>query len=386
MSTYSIRNFGPIKDVNVELGDLTILIGPQASGKTLFLEMLKLIIDKDHILSTLNRYNYVTAKSVDNVLNCYFGEGLSSLWQAETKVSEDGHEYRKQHFNTLTDQEATERLFYIPAQRILSISDGRPKNFMEFDISTPYILRNFSENLRLFFQNGMGEEHTIFPVPYRLKGALKQEFNKNIFHDGKVVIDERYGQKKMRMEIDNVSLPFMAWSAGQKEFMPLLMAFYCLSGPQQERKREQYDYIVLEEPEMGLHPAAIQTIILQMLEYMHNGYKVILSTHSTVLLEFAWTFQLLKELPREVLAKALKELFRIPAKQAKTTQSIFNSMKEKTITAYYFARRHDGVKSIDISNLDTSSENLDVAEWGGISQFATRASDVVSSYLSQYGE
>ena len=67
-----IKNFGPITDLNIELGDLTILLGPQASGKTLFLQILKLLIDKDHILETLTRYNYVTDKQPDKILNYYY--------------------------------------------------------------------------------------------------------------------------------------------------------------------------------------------------------------------------------------------------------------------------------------------------------------------------
>lgn len=58
-----ISNFGPIKDANINLGNLTFLIGPQASGKSLSLELLKLIIDKQHIVSTLRNYNYILHKT-----------------------------------------------------------------------------------------------------------------------------------------------------------------------------------------------------------------------------------------------------------------------------------------------------------------------------------
>ena len=67
---------------------------------------------------------------------------------------------------TLNDGET---LFYIPAQRILSVSDGRPKPFMEFDSSAPYVLRQFSETLRQLLQNGMGKSESIFPISNRLK-------------------------------------------------------------------------------------------------------------------------------------------------------------------------------------------------------------------------
>lgn len=280
-----IKNFGPIAHLDIDLGDLTILIGPQASGKTLFLQMLKLALDHEHIVSTLAKYNYVTENNVNNILNCYMGEGLSALWQDTTKVLFDKKELHKDMLATTTDETPQEKLFYIPAQRILSISDGRPKNFMEFDISSPYVLRQFSETLRLFFQKGIGNGHTLFPLNHHIQHDINESFNKTIFHDGKVVIDERTGQKKMRMEVGNISLPFMTWSAGQKEFMPLLMAFYSLAD---KGTSPSYRYVVIEEPEMGLHPSAIQTVLQQVIAMMSAGYKVIISTHSPVLLDFAW--------------------------------------------------------------------------------------------------
>ena len=52
-----VQNLGPIKKADVDFGDLTVLIGPQASGKSLFLELFKLIKDKAHIVSTLKKYS-----------------------------------------------------------------------------------------------------------------------------------------------------------------------------------------------------------------------------------------------------------------------------------------------------------------------------------------
>ena len=304
MEQLLIKNFGPIKDLDIKLGDLTILLGPQASGKTLFLQILKLLIDKDHIAETLSRYNYITDKQADRILNYYFGDRLSSMWSKETEIKIDNERFAKNRLlNSSSDTK--EKVFYIPAQRILSISDGRPKNFMEYDISSPYVLRNFSETLRLFFQNSIGDEK-MFPLNNRLKGGMKKAFNDTIFHGGEVVIDEQSGQKKMRMKVGDSSLPFMTWSAGQKEFMPLLMAIYCLTGPPIKTiNREQYEYIIIEEPEMGLHPKAIQSVIIQILEFINSGYKVIVSTHSAVLLEFAWAYNNIKNLPAKIRPIAL---------------------------------------------------------------------------------
>ena len=145
------------------------MIGPQASGKSLSLELFKLIIDRQHIISTLRNYNYILSKTnPTNILDWYFGEGLSHLFKENTLISLDGHAFSTQVLlTTLVKQKANskpkESVFYIPAQRIFSIADGRPRNFMEFDVSAPYILRRFSETLRVFMQGGLGNPDTIFP-------------------------------------------------------------------------------------------------------------------------------------------------------------------------------------------------------------------------------
>ena len=77
----TIRNFGPISEAQMDFGDLTFLIGPQATGKSLSLELLKLIIDQQHIIATLRNYNYIlNKKDATNLLEGYFGEGLSKLF------------------------------------------------------------------------------------------------------------------------------------------------------------------------------------------------------------------------------------------------------------------------------------------------------------------
>lgn len=381
MQKLSVKNFGPIGEANVSFGDLTILVGAQASGKSLFLQLMKLLLDKTYILNTLERYNYVINKNPDNILTNYFGEGMADVWREDTSVATEHKSYKKNSLLGLSGAKE-ESLFYIPAQRILSIADGRPKNFMEFDVSTPYVLRAFSETLRLFFQNGMGKGRVLFPIKNRLKGSLRNSFDQSIFHGGQVSIDERSGQKKMRMEIDGMNIPFMTWSAGQKEFMPLLMAFYCLSGPpSQIVKKENFKYIVLEEPEMGLHPQAIKAIILQVLELIQSGYKVIISTHSSVFLEFAWAFNLLKNNSGENRIKALSEIFELENRGGGITDNL-KGLFDKTIHTFYFARKDNKVHSLNISTLSAYDENIDVAEWGGLSQFAGKTSEVVAKYIS----
>ncbi len=382
----AVKKFGPIQEVNIELGDLTVLIGAQASGKSLFLQMFKLIKDRTAILKSLENYGFVVNNKLENLLNRYLGEGLSSMWTEESEFVMNDKVYTRECFEFSPKGNPADKVFYIPAQRILSIADGRPKYFMEFSENDPFVLRKFSETLRLFIQNGLGESGVLYPLPNRLKNAIKKMYDRTIFHGGKVVFDEKGGQRKIAMNVGDMHLPLMTWSAGQKEFMPLLMAFYCLSGPPQNVvNRKQYEYIILEEPEMGLHPLAIQTIILQMIEFMHAGYKVIVSTHSPVLLEFVWAYNYLKNIPENKRVGALREVFGIQNSR-KNNLSFMNDIYEKNIKTFFFSRNESGkVHAKDISSLDVYSEDVATNEWGGLTQFSSKANEVVSKYMAQYG-
>jgi energy-coupling factor transporter ATP-binding protein EcfA2 len=382
MDNLKIKSLGPIKEANVNFGDLTLLVGSQASGKSIFVQILKLIIDKKHIRKTLEQYSFIWSTKPNEVLDRYLGEGMHGIWREDTSIYYDNELFNKKYLTPkpkdLNDNEET--LFYVPAQRILSISDGRPKNFMEFDTSTPYVLAYFSEKLRQLWQNELSKQEAIFPRSQSLKDSLKVSFNDSIFHDGEVVIDEKSGQKKLKMNIKGMSLPFMTWSAGQKEFMPLLLSFYWLCPPSKISQRDKIKYVVIEEPEMGLHPQAIKSILLQVMDLMSRGYKVIITTHSPVMTEFAWAVKLLQENKADY--KSLLELFDMnntpPIKKIFTT-----ILNEKSIKTYYFGREKDNEVVVkDISSLDSGSEDVAISEWGGLSSFISRASDIISTIIA----
>lgn len=381
MESLRVEHFGPIGTADVSFGDLTFLIGPQASGKSLFLELLKLIVDKDSIQSVLRKYNYILDKhDPQKVFDIYFGDGMHSVFKNNTRIFFDGKEITADYLSH-RGVPKNETLFYVPAQRILSMSDGRAKNFMEFDMSTPYVLRSFSETLRIYLQGAMGDPDVVFPYKPRLKSDMKRLFNESIFHDGKVIMEESSGLKKMMMSIDGkAKIPFMTWSAGQKEFMPLLLSFYCLSGPRsQVFKRENYKYAVIEEPEMALHPQAIWAVLLEILELLSIGYKVVISTHSTVFLDFAWAFNAIKGSHHPNKVNSLYELFGV--EKDSTIRTFLDKLYDKTISTYYFSKEEGDVLSKDISPLDAGSDNIDLAEWGGLVKYSSRVADVVYKYI-----
>ncbi|MCS7035779.1 MAG: hypothetical protein NZM41_03865, partial [Saprospiraceae bacterium] len=51
--TLEVRRLGQILKGTVAFGDLTLLVGGQASGKSIFLQLLKLLIDRHQVFDNL---------------------------------------------------------------------------------------------------------------------------------------------------------------------------------------------------------------------------------------------------------------------------------------------------------------------------------------------
>lgn len=373
MDTLNVKNFGPIKEANVEFGDLTILVGPQASGKSIFLQLLKLIEDKNYIATILKEYNYVW-DSPEQLLELYFGAGMSQVWNADAKIEYDTTEITKHSlplYSTI-DTVDYENIFYIPAQRVISLRLGWPLPFSDYDYDSPYVLKKFSDVLRLYMNISPGS--SLFAD----KSTLYSEgLYKNIFHEGKIEIDKSDLRKRFMLNINDSKIPYMAWSAGQKEIMPLYIGLKFLTDPVFRSSVAQKS-VIIEEPEMGLHPQAIKAVILQIVDLISKGFKVIVSTHSPAFLEFAWAFRLLAE--SNANEEAMLELFELS--KSLDNISLFKNILNKKINTYYFDRQNDKVIVKDISSLDAGSENAAVAEWGGLSSFASRASEIVAKNIS----
>jgi hypothetical protein len=155
---------------------------------------------------------------------------------------------------------------------------------------------------------------------------------------------------------DKVQLPFMVWSAKQREFSPLLLGMYWLMPAGKVSRRESLNWVVIEELEMGLHPKAISAFMAIVLELLRRDYRVCLATHSPHLLDVAWALQTLKRC--EGTDKDVLRLFGLPSNNI--TKTLAKSALGKSISVQYFK---PGMGPVDISNLDPGSNEADVAGW-----------------------
>lgn len=386
MKRFQVRNLGQIKQADITFGDLTLLVGPQATGKSILLQSLKLAVDSASIVNTIktNGYDWEADTSfpetTGNFIDFYFGEGMRNVWTTSTNISLDGHPLHL-HSSVKNCLAKKEQLFFMPAQRVLTLENGWPRSFTNFEIGDPYVVRNFSENMRRLMQENWGTKgNAIFPQQGRLKKYLGDVVYRSIFHGGQVELKTINMRKRIQINLNGNPLSFMAWSAGQREFMPLLLGFYWLMPKFPKLKNSDIDWVVIEEPEMGLHPQAILSVILMCLELLHRGYRVIISTHSPVLLESVWAIRCLQE--ENCQSKYLYELFELK-ESGEITQLFDDILQNKQFLTYSFNQEKDGVLVQDISSLDPFASDSAIAHWGGLTRFSSQVSDVVSQAVQE---
>lgn len=379
MKQLKLTNLGQIKTADIRFGDLTLFIGPQATGKSILLELIKLLLDSGDIVYNIKKNGYDWEGDTNNFIEFYFGDGMRNLWSQDTKINCDEKVIKLDQL--LNENSRTkEQLFFMPAQRVLTIENGWPRSFLSFEVGDPYIVRNFSEHLRLMMQQGLGKGSPIFPQKDRLNQELRDALDHSIFHGAQVELNTTGMRKRIQINMNGNPLSFMAWSAGQREFMPLLLGLYWLMPASKTSKKSDIDWVVIEEPEMGLHPQAILSVILMCLELLHRGYRLLISTHSPVLLEAVWAIRLLqKENPS---TKYLYQLFDLKP-SPNITELFDNILKNKEFLTYYFDQQKDGVSVRDISSLDPFDPDYAIANWGGLTSFSSQASEVVSQAIQE---
>ena len=374
-----IDNVGPIKRADITFGDLTVLVGPQATGKSILLQFLKLVVDSGYVLAELKRYGLRWDREFLRFLDIYLGEGMQGVWNGgPSELRVNGSAVDMENLVQRQKRDQAEQLFYVPAQRVLTLGRGWPRPFADYSPGDPFVVRDYSEKMRVLLESDLDRFGLLFPQSRRIKGEVRTLLDKAIFNRLQLHVDKRSPQKRLVLRGVNVGngLPFMVWSAGQREFIPLLLAFYWLLPPSKAKRRGDIRWVVVEEIEMGLHPNAISVTLLLVLDLLARGYRVCLSTHSPHVLDVVWGLQSLRQYgasPKEVI-----KMFDVKASPA-LVETAKKSL-HKTSKVYYFDPASGETK--DISELDPGAENQQESGWGGLTEFSGRVADVVAGVVS----
>lgn len=306
---------------------------------------------------------------------------MAEAWHSDTLIELDGKAIRPLGSAIGKLGTGDEQVFFIPAHRAMLISDGWAAPFQRLTADTPVVARLFSQNL--FDRFSAREGDTLFPLDRLLKKQFRDLIDDAVFHGGSVSLEEdRQRAKRLRLTHGASQLPFMTWTAGQREFTPLLLGLYHLLPNRNRRKQEAIDWVVIEEPEMGLHPQAITVFMLLVLDLLWRGYRVVLSTHSPLVVSVGWMLRRLKE--QHARWQLVADAFGIKSSERAALKDVAEQALAAEIRTYLL--QFDSSKKVyskDISSLDPGSEDDDVSGWGGLSGFGSRFGAVVRRAVNE---
>src|SRR5436309_2096575 len=113
-----IHDFAQISHAEIELHDLTVLVGAQGTGKSLILQWLKAAIDGKLIVKTLRDAGQEVSQKT--LIDLIFGVGMGPAWRATTQITFDDKAVSPSTIERRGN--GIEQLFFIPAHRSMLIS------------------------------------------------------------------------------------------------------------------------------------------------------------------------------------------------------------------------------------------------------------------------
>jgi hypothetical protein len=367
-----VQRFAQIREASLEFRDLTVLVGAQGTGKSLVLQWLKAAIDGKHIVKTLREAGQEVSQRT--LIDLIFGVGMKSAWNEGSQVTFDGTAVSPANIERRGS--GVEQLFFIPAHRSMLISDGWATPFQKLTAETPVVARLFSQNL--FERFNAREGARLFPLERTLKKVYRELIDDAVFHGGQVGVEQNEQHTKrlrLRFSEAGAALPFMTWTAGQREFTPLLLGLYHMVPARKVRKDSDINWVVVEEPEMGLHPQAVTVFMLLVLDLLWRGYRVVLSTHSPIVLTAVWALQRLAASGASY--QMVCDAFSVPKSYRTSLRGVAEAALEKSYATYVMSYTGKQVTANDISSLDPGDPNDAVSGWGGLSGFSSRFAESV---------
>ena len=294
MERLIVKNFGPLKDVDIELNKINLFIGENGSGKSVLAKIVTIVlnvenhmIDKKNLFKKFQEY-YIDFLTNETIIQFFVKESLLfEIREKEINNSVSFKEFhplieaeiRKSQEKIISENKLTTQ--YIPAERnLISLFNKYVTTFITADIPLPKFLLNFSsqyvrarEKIRaLDFLN----------VKYKFQNDKEYIF----YNDKDFLLLERS-------------------SSGVQSALPLYITVKYFA--------QKHKSIIIEEPEQNLFPKAQNETIKYIIEQVSDENELFMMTHSPYVLSTLNTLMMahkagsLGEESKEEVSKLINE-------------------------------------------------------------------------------
>lgn len=331
MISLYVTNFSALKEARLDLSRITVLIGPQASGKSIICKLnyffLEIFDDQRRYLSDGRSLDYFK----DNIKEKFIEWFPVSAWGDKKFVIEfSAGDYKinmtrigaKKNIRlSLSEQFASEY-----TSGLQKFQKNKPNDFTDYELERETQVRRWIDRSRLkllkkdniasqlfipagrsFFTN-IGKavaafEQGRFLDPLTIKfGRIftayksrrlplymreKNEPNEKLLEETSKILGGKYvqdGEKEYVVLTDGREIPLTALSSGQQELLPLLTVLPALL------RAYPYKYnrlVYIEEPEAHLFPMAqsnLVDVLARAVRVSNNSLDMLITTHSPYVL------------------------------------------------------------------------------------------------------
>ena len=302
MNRIKIHNFGPIKDIDIELSKLMVFIGPQGVGKSTFAKLLTILSDV---------YWWASICKNNNPLSEFKKMRIEKYFAPDTIIKYYGRDdvniaYQNGNFNITIDGK-TEDEAYDLCKMLIGVSTADNLINLGYDIKDAQIEKSINDN-RSFLRANLRYACYI-PAERNLAGAVSSslasivlsqiplpntlmeylslyERAKNHFstYDASflgVKYDKSIGTDCISvLDDEKKHISLEECSSGIQSALPMLMV------TDYAREKRCFDTYVVEEPEQNLFPTNQREILNRLISIASSDEcsYMIVTTHSPYLL------------------------------------------------------------------------------------------------------
>ncbi|WP_025142478.1 AAA family ATPase [Pedobacter jeongneungensis] len=268
-----VKNFGPIKEVDIEIRDINVFIGTTSSGKSTIAKLIS-IFQNESVRYRAN-WNKKTGEEPNNALLEFYR--LLAAYNIEFRIGKDTHiRYELGELYCAVGSGFIESTFspysilpictpvYIPAERVFySTLSQSIFSLINNDVSLPKWLLDFGNKFEIARRDVRNLEVDFLNAKYSFK-------------DGVDMVELENGH----------TIRLSQASSGVQSIIPLMLVLQSLTEDQQNIQKEiGYDLFVIEEPEMNLYPSSQKDLLEFIIERVkRTSDKLIITTHSPYIL------------------------------------------------------------------------------------------------------
>lgn len=288
-----IRNFGPVKQLDIEIKPLTLFIGTQGSGKSTIAKLLSIFRDLHWYIQILEEQD-IFKPFIDFNIDEYFQPDSYLHYQNDafmlnfsngkfdirrTDMSKEETKKFTKEFIESSNKKLTSNGFF-DAQDIVDNNIIKAnKRMMLYIPAERNLIGNLSSALASIMLARIPLSETIIEYMSLFEKA-KKEFPKYEIPFLGVRYEKKEGKERIVVSEGGKHLPLNACSSGLQSVLPMIMVLdYAL-------KNESFDSFVIEEPEQNLFPENQRELLNFICKKQNEEHfeQCIITTHSPYLL------------------------------------------------------------------------------------------------------